>query len=122
MKSKLASFLLGAFIIIMGLYFLSMLGNQLTLNSTLGMYWPVILIFVGLFALGTSKDHMGFPLGLIGLGFVLTLGRLGVFKLVSVLEPVLIMLVGILIIALATGNPNKKKAKSDTNTHDRVVD
>jgi hypothetical protein len=86
------------------------------------MYWPVILIFVGLFALGTSKDHMGFPLGLIGLGFVLTLGRLGVFKQVSVLEPVLIMLVGILIIALATGNPNKKKAKSDANTHDRVVD
>lgn len=99
-----------------------MLGNQLTLNSTLGMYWPVILIFVGLFTLGTSKDHMGFPLGLIGLGFVLTLGRLGTFKSATYLEPILIVLVGILVLALATGNPNKKKPNSDSKTHDRVVE
>jgi membrane protease YdiL (CAAX protease family) len=121
MKSRLSQFLLGGLILVIGLYFLSMLGNQLKLESELGKYWPLLLIFLGLFTLGTSKEHLGFPQGLIGLGSVLTLGRLGIFKQVSLLEPVLIMLVGILIIALATGNPNKNKPKSATNSHDRVV-
>lgn len=122
MKSRLAATLMGVLILIIGGFFLIMLGNQLKLESELGKYWPVLLIFIGLIALGSAKDHYGFPLGLIGLGLVLTLGRLGVFKSANYLEPILIVLVGILVLALASSKPSKPHSSSDKQSHDRVVE
>lgn len=113
---------MGILILLVGGFFLAMLGHQLTLETELGKYWPVLLIFIGLIALGSAKGHYGFPLGLIGLGFVLTLGRLGTFKSATYLEPILIILVGILVLALATSKPSKPTSKPTNSSHDRVVE
>ncbi|MBI2798066.1 hypothetical protein HYX70_02060 [Candidatus Saccharibacteria bacterium] len=123
MKSRVAQLVLGAAIIVLGLYVLSLLGQKLAVTSALGQYWPMLLIFVGVIAIGSNSEHIGIPLGIMGVGIVLLLDRLGLFASVQWLESAIFILIGFAVIATVfSGGSGKSKESKAATTHDRVID
>lgn len=121
MNSRITQIILGVGIIVLGLFALNFLGGALSANSVFGQYWPIILIFVGLLSIGASGEHIGFSLGIMGVGLVLLLDRLGLFNQTRWLEAFILVMIGFAVIALVAGKPRNKKEPA-AKTHDRIVE
>ena len=106
-KSKLPAILVGALIIIFALFLFSGLLNWLDVNTTLGKYWPVLVMFLGLFSMG-MPDNQNVGFGILGFGFLLLLHQLSVFgtSLGQTIEP-LIFIILALILLVSLASPKK---------------
>jgi hypothetical protein len=84
---------------------LSDLLGFLKANNIFGMYWPILLVIIGVFSLGTTASANAFGLGMASLGILLTLRNLGIFASQSggVIFIVLICLLALAVLAISTG-------------------
>jgi TctA family transporter len=89
--------------------------GMLSSYNFLGQYWPVILIFIGLFAFsGSSSKNNGFSFGLIILGILMLLNRMGAFQTQAgkTLLVILLGLSGLAILLFAVSKtPAEPKSK-----------
>jgi hypothetical protein len=78
--------------------------NLLKANNIFGQYWPIILVFIGIFAFSASPKSNSFAFGLITLGLLLTLRNLGIFasQAGDVIFIVLLCLAGLAMLVMST--------------------
>lgn len=84
--------------------------NLLKANNIFGQYWPIVLVFIGIFAFSASPKSNSFAFGLITLGLLLTLRNVGIFASQSgdVIFIVLLCLAGLAMLVMST----EKKSSS----------
>lgn len=84
--------------------------NLLKANNIFGQFWPIVLVFIGVFAFSASPKSNAFAFGLIILGILLTLRNLGIFASQSgdVIFIVLLCLAGLAMLVMST----EKKSSS----------
>lgn len=118
MNSRITQIIFGVGIIVLGLFALNALGGALSASSVFGQYWPIILVFVGLIMAGSGSENIAFSLGLMAVGIILLLDRLGMFGQYHWLEALILAMVGFAVIALVASRPHKE---SSPKTGDRIV-
>ena len=78
--------------------------NLLKANNIFGQFWPIVLVFIGIFSFSASSKSNAFAFGLIILGILFTLRNLGVFSSQSgdVIFIVLLCLAGLAMLVMST--------------------
>jgi hypothetical protein len=78
--------------------------NLLKANNIFGQFWPIVLVFIGVFAFSASSKSNSFAFGLIILGILFTLRNLGIFASQSgdVIFIVLLCLAGLAMLVMST--------------------
>ena len=78
--------------------------NLLKANNIFGQFWPIVLVFIGVFAFSASPKSNAFAFGLIILGILFTLRNLGIFASQSgdVIFIVLLCLAGLAMLVMST--------------------
>lgn len=102
--------------LIVALLILAELIGWFKTESYFGVYWPVVLIFVGLITMNPKNAQgNGFSFGFATLGILLLLRNMGVFNTQTghVILIFLLALGGIGVLAFATSK--KPKSKSSNN-------
>lgn len=78
--------------------------NYLQASNIFGQYWPIVLVFIGIFAFSASPRSNSFAFGLITLGLLFTLRNLGIFASQSgdIIFIVLLCLAGLAMLVMST--------------------
>ncbi len=104
--------LFGIILIIMGLGFLLDRFNIIAFGSVLSLYWPMILVIIGVIGLLDKKSSKFGNLILITLGLVFQINSLDILdiNLFSLMFPVILILIGINVIFSRKKNFSDKKS------------
>lgn len=121
-SNRTPTLIIGFGLIIFSLYMLVALLTKLGATSSILDFWPVILIFVGLFSINPASGHSnGVPVGLIGLGVFGGLYRLGAFQTPQgqALLAVLLGFTGLVILVMVVSKPRKPRVESSSRPINR---
>ena len=89
-------------------------------ETVFGIYWPVVLIFVGIITMNTKNTQSnGFSFGLASLGLLLLLRNMGVFSTQTgqVVLIFLLAICGIGVLAFATSKKSPSKTPNNKDIY-----
>lgn len=103
-KPSFLSIGLTVILLIIALVVLGDILNLLKANNIFGIYWPIILVMIGVLTIGSLGIGKGFSFGMIALGIILTLRNLNVFSSQAgeVIFVVLICLMALAVLVMST--------------------
>lgn len=110
-KPGLLSIGFAIILLIIALVVLGDILNVLKANNIFGVYWPIILVMVGVLTMGAVGMGAGFSWGMIGLGIILTMRNLNVFSSQAG-EVVFITVICLMALAVLVMSTDKQRHKN----------
>ena len=109
-QSRLPSIIFGSIIILFALGFLMNLLGHLDVNSVLGNFWPILVVFLGLFVMSLpNNDVIG--VGIAFFGFFLLINQLGLVDSQTKKQILIgcLILLGLVVLAFGSDKAGRSK-------------